>query len=493
MAVDYAAHSAQIEDLREELEEAFSPISPKPTEIPLHSTVSGEPIEGAELGPSYWYRNLRQTVLLEPVLRKALKQGHRALIEIGPHPVLAFGAQETIDDALKDPGEATLLGTLRREEDEPTRFALSLAEAHANGIELDWEAFFKGTEAKRVPLPTYPFQRERYWLAPSMGSEVDPLASGQAFADHPLLSATVDLAGGEEEGLLLTGRISLQTHPWLADHAVAGSVLLPGTAFLEMALRAGAQSGAETVEELTLQKPLILPEPGAVAIQVSVSGPTEDGRRELAIYSRIEGEEGAWARHASGTLSSEPAADIEPLEAWPPEGSEPLAVEYLYDVLAEHGFEYGPLFQGLTAAWRDGEGVCVEVSLPEESAHEAGRFAIHPALLDSALHGMALVENDRPGELRLPFSWSGVSVRAEGASGLRVRLTPGEESMALQIADGDGTPLAASTRLSCGRWIPLDCSGQRRRVRASCGSTGPRFPSLRWTTHRSRSSFCAAR
>ncbi|HEX6687027.1 MAG TPA: type I polyketide synthase, partial [Solirubrobacterales bacterium] len=444
IAVDYAAHSAQIEQLETELLEAFAPISPKSTEIPLHSTVTGEQIEGAELGAEYWYRNLRQTVLLEPVLRSLLEAGQRALIEIGPHPVLAFGVQETIEDVLPDPGEAVSLCTLRHETDEAERFVLSLAEAHVAGVAVDWEAFFKGTGAKRVPLPTYPFQRERYWLA-AVASTADAGAIGLTPTEHPFLGAAIEDPGGE--GLTLSGRISLQTHAWLADHAVADAILFPGTAFLELALQAGRRVGAETVEELALQAPLILPEPGAVAIQVSVSGPREDDRREIAIHSRAAvGEDmefGEWTCHATGVLSTDRAPVPEPFEAWPPAGAQPLQTDYLYDVLAEHGLEYGPLFQGLTAAWKDGEQVYAEVSLPEDATHEAGRFAIHPALLDSALHGIALISNDGAAEVKLPFSWNSVSLQAEGPTALRVRLAPEGAGVGLHIADSSGAPVAS--------------------------------------------------
>ena len=439
IAVDYAAHSAQIEALEAELLEAFAPIAPRSSEIPLHSTVTGGQIDTTEMGPAYWYRNLRQTVLLEPVLRELLDAGGRAFVEVGPHPVLAFGVQETFEGALKDSADATLLFSLRREERGLERFALSLAQAHAAGVPVDWNAYFEGTGARHVPLPTYPFQRKPYWLASGAGT-ADAGAIGQSAADHPLLAAAIEDPSGE--GLTLTGRISLATQPWLADHTVAGTVLMPGTAFLELALRAGGQVGTEIVEELTLEAPLVLTEEDAVAIQVTVSGAGEDGRRDISIHSRREGEEGGWIRHAQGALSAESTPMPESLDVWPPEGAEPLEVDYLYDVLAEHGLEYGPSFQCMSAAWGSEGRVYAEVSLPEGQTQEDSRFAIHPALLDSALHAIGLAGLSEPGELRLPFSWSRVQLRAEGGRELRVCLTLEGERASLQVANGAGTPVA---------------------------------------------------
>ncbi len=443
IAVDYAAHSAQIEDLREELLDAFSPISPQSGEIAMHSTLTGELIDTAELNAEYWYRNLRETVRLEPVLRSQLEAGKRTLIEISPHPVLAFALEETIEDALTDPSEATVLATLRREEGSPERFALSLANAHAAGAKLDWRSLFEGTGAKRVALPTYPFQRKRYWLSASTNGG-DPASIGLSDADHPLLGATIEDPRGE--GLTLTGRLSLATHPWLADHALTGTVLLPGTAFLELALRAGEQAGTESVEELTLQAPLILPPTGAVQIQVQVSG-EEEGRREIAIHSRPDTEESEeWTCHAQGLLSGKTPKAAQPLDAWPPEGAEPLDVEDLYERLSDLGLQYGPAFQGLLAAWRDGEQIYAEVSLPEEHAREAQRFAIHPALLDAALHAIALSREGEEG-VELPFAWSGVSLEASGAASLRVALKSSGEGIALRLADQDGAALGTVSSL----------------------------------------------
>ncbi len=438
IAVDYAAHSVQIEALEEELLEAFSPISPQSSEIPFHSTLEGKQIETKDLGPEYWYRNLRETVLLQPVLDSLLSQGQRAFIEVSPHPVLAFALQETIDRALQDE-EVTALGTLRRNEGGPERFARSLAEAHVAGAAVDWDAFFAGTAAKRVPLPTYPFQRKRYWLDSSAAGPGDLAAAGQASADHPLLGASVELAEGE--GLLLTGRLSRQTHAWLADHAVSGTILLPGSAFVELALNAAERMGASQVSELNLQAPLVLPERGAVRIQLAVAEPNEQGESEIAIYSRREDEEaGEWTRNAQGTLSSRPPEPPEPLGAWPPEGAEPIDLADLYERLAERGIEYGPAFQGLTAAWRDGEGIYGEVSLEAEQAGEAERFGIHPALLDAALHGAATAAEEP--QAKLPSEWKAVIPHGPGASQLRVAIRPQGEGVSLAIADLNGASVA---------------------------------------------------
>jgi acyl transferase domain-containing protein len=469
------SHSARVEPLREELAEALSPISPLQGEIPFYSTVTGGLLDSKELGPEYWYRNLREPVLFETVTRALLDGGARVFVEISPHPVFALAVQETIEDALGDREEASVLGTLRRDEGGAERFALSLAEAHCTGVKLDWQALFAGSGAKAVPLPTYAFQRERYWMSASQGSG-DVSAAGQTSADHPLLGAIVEDPQGDR--LTLTGRISLDSHPWLADHAVAGVVLMPGTAFVELALRAGEAVGAKAIEELTLKAPLILPETGAVALQVMLAGPDEQGRREISIHSRPEGrgeeelaEPQEWTSHAQGVLTEQAPATTEPLEAWPPEGAEPLDVGDLYESLADLGFEYGPTFQGLTAAWQDGEQLYAEVSLPAEQREEGRRFALHPALLDASLHGLAASLAQRgEGEekIELPFSWHGVAVAERGAGELRVRISPAEDgAVAIVLDSGWGAPVAEVRTLAT---RPLELSELREAERPSSDS-----------------------
>src|SRR5881394_1220477 len=442
LAVSHAFHSPLMEPMLAEFAEVAESLTFNEPELALISNVTGELLSAEQAtDPAYWVDHVRRPVRFADAIETLKAQGTSTYLELGPDPVLCAMAGECLGT---EQGNAAFVPTLREGRTEAETIQVAIASAHVAGAKLDWETFFKGTGAKRVPLPTYPFQRERFWLDSPAGTG-DVSAIGLIAADHPLLGAAIEAPN--DDGLTLTGRLSLSTHPWLADHVVGGTVLLPGTALLELALRAAEQVGAETVEELTLQAPLVLPEVGGVAIQVSVSAPSEEGQRELSIHSRPEGEDEEWTCHATGTLSSEPLPSPEPLETWPPQGAEPLQATYLYDVLAEHGLQYGPAFQGLTAAWKDGSQIYAEVSLPEANSQEAERFGIHPALLDSALHAIALGAEDT-GELKLPFAWSGVSLQAEGARELRVCLTPQGDSVALQIADGSGAPVASVSALA---------------------------------------------
>ncbi|MGW1819872.1 SDR family NAD(P)-dependent oxidoreductase, partial [Streptomyces sp. NPDC002125] len=325
-----------------------------------------------------------------------------------------------------------------------------------------------------MDLPTYAFQRQRYWLEPS-GDLAGPgsvAGLGLGAAEHPLLGAAVELAGAD--GLLLTGQLSLRTHPWLADHAVAGTVLFPGTGFVELAVRAGDQVGCDTVEELTLQTPLILTEGRVVQLQIMVGDPDEAGRRTLTVHSREEAASatGEWTCHAMGILATggaqTAAAD---LVKWPPADAEPVPIDDMYERFEAEGYGYGPVFQGVRAAWRRGDEVFVEVALDTEHQEAADRFGVHPALLDAALHGVQLGDFFSDGRPRLPFEWRGVSLRAAGASMLRVRLAPaGADTVSVTVADGSGQPVATVDSLVC---MPVD-----REQLSAASDTSPEHDAL---------------
>ncbi|WP_446681702.1 SDR family NAD(P)-dependent oxidoreductase, partial [Allokutzneria oryzae] len=415
--VDYASHSAHVEALEEELTRVLAPIKPRSSEIPFYSTVTAAKIDTSELDAGYWYRNLRQTVRFH----ETVSQLDGLFIECSAHPVLTMGI------------DGPAVGSLRRDEGGLERFLTSVGEAYTHGAPVDWTVVYPRTPV--LDLPTYPFQRQRYWPKTVAGRVGDMTAAGLGPAGHPLLGAAVALA--EQDGFLFTGRLSAATHPWLADHSVFGSILLPGTAFVELAIRAGDQAGCSHLEELTLQAPLVLPERGAVAVQLVV-GAEDSGRRTFSLHSRQDDEQ-PWTRHATGVLSAESHDSGADMSAWPPAGAEPIDLSDRYEMLAAQGYVYGPSFQGLRAAWRSGDEVYAEVTVPE-----ADGYAMHPALLDAAVQavGLGSVLEDST-RARLPFSWSGVSLHATGATSLRVRITPaGQDAVSIALADTAGQPVA---------------------------------------------------
>lgn len=292
-------------------------------------------------------------------------------VEVSPHPVLAA----TVDDTVG--ADSVALSTLRRGEGGADRFRSALCEAGAHGAPVDWTPLFSG--AQRVDLPTYPFQGRRFWLAPPV-TGTDASALGLSVAGHPLLGATVDIA--DEDTTVLTGVLSLQAQPWLADHAVLGTVLVPGAALVELALHTGDRLGYGRVDEMTLEAPLVLPGDGSVQLQL-VAGAADGDGRPLTVHSRAA--DGPWTRHAAGRLTVADEAPA-PMTAWPPAGASPVDLTSLYDRLLARGYEYGPAFQGARAGWQLGDDTFIEVALAEEQQDEAGTFGVHPALLDALLH-----------------------------------------------------------------------------------------------------------
>ncbi|MEU7598661.1 type I polyketide synthase, partial [Streptomyces sp. NPDC039022] len=452
VAVDYASHSAQVDRLKEEITTVLAGISPRQGRVPMVSAMTGETLTGEELDAGYWYRSLRTTVHFERAVRSLAGQGQRVFIEVSPHPVLSSAMTDSLEEAAQEAGPgvvpAALCGTLRRDDGGAERLVTSLAEAFVNGAPVDWASVLPAGE--RVELPTYVFQHRRYWpKGPMVGLRQDggdALALGLGAVGHPLLGAAVELAGGD--GVVCLGRLSLRTHAWLADHAVGGVVLLPGTCFVELAVRAGDQVGCGLLEELTLHAPLVLPADGSgVQLQVAVAAPDTEGHRGVRVFSRPEdaADRQAWTLHAGGTLgpTAPPAPADRDFAVWPPQDAVPADVSDVYPVrLAE---VYGPAFHGLRAAWRRGTEVFAEVVLPEEVAQQAGTFGLHPALLDAALHASFLAQPaaaQETGQVTMPFAWTDVALHAGGATVLRVRLRQDAQGgLSLAAADTTGAPV----------------------------------------------------
>ncbi|WP_374523696.1 SDR family NAD(P)-dependent oxidoreductase, partial [Micromonospora sp. R42003] len=445
IAVDYASHSAQVERIRDELAEVLAGIAPGPAAVPLFSTTDLRWLDGEEMGPDYWYRNLRRPVELERAIRALAAEGHDTYVECSPHPVLTVGVEETLAD---HDGDAVVVGSVQRDQGGRERFLLSLAQLHVSGVAVDWRPALAG--GRRVDLPTYAFAHRRYWPRPVSGPG-DVGAAGLDAAGHPLLGASVVLA--ETRGHLFTGRLSADAQPWLADHRVTGSVLVPGTGLVEFCLRAGDEVGHPFLDELVIEAPLTLPADGATQVQVAVGAGAGDGRRPVTVHSRpADAPAGQpWTRHASATLRADQPAVSPQLTAWPPPDTRPVDLTGFYAGLEADGYAYGPAFQGLRAVWTGGDEVYAEVELPAAQRVDADRYGLHPALFDAALHAAHFggLAGAGAGQLLLPFAWNGVSLHATGATALRVRLTRvGPHAIALTVADPTGAPVAEVAALT---------------------------------------------
>jgi pimaricinolide synthase PimS1 len=459
LRVSNAFHSVLMDPMLEEFRALAASVEFSEPRVPIVSNVSGG-LAGAELCTAeYWVSQVRGTVRFADGVRCLREQGVTRFLEIGPDGVLSNLTNEGVGESTgKDDAHGsgvTIASTLRRQRPEDRAFLSFLAQAHVTGLDVDWASFFDEQSAKGVTLPTYAFQRNRYWLAPQVGG-TDASMLGQSATDHPLLSAALHLAG-DDDGWVFTGRLATDTHPWIADHAVMDTVLMPGTGLLEFALAAGQHVGAETVQELTLQAPLLLPEDGAVQVQVTVAEPDPEGARKIEIYScphrKLEHAPGGveWTLHAAGVIGAAKDAD-EQLPSrglageWPPPGSRELDGEYFYDRLAEAGYNYGPAFQALRRVFATEDELFAEVVLDEERAKEAEGFCIHPALSDASLHAaiLASMSDDRAMEVGVPFAFSGVRLFGRGAGSLRVCLyTDADEAerIGLFAVDEQGDPV----------------------------------------------------
>ncbi|GKQ37974.1 type I polyketide synthase [Streptomyces sp. A012304] len=468
LRTSHAFHSAHMDGMLDRFREVAAGVTASPARIPVISNVTGRPATDDELGSAdYWARHVRATVRFADGVTALADAGATALVELGPDGVLTALARDCLAARRPAPHPAPVcVPALRAGRPEPATAVTALGAVHLSGGRIDGERFFAGSGAHRTDLPTYAFQRRRYWLDAGTAAP-DAAGLGLATTGHPLLGAELRLAGGG--GLVLTGRLSPHTHPWLADHAVGGVVLFPGTAFVEVAVQAGDRAGCPHLAELMLEAPLQLPAGTPVHLQVTVGPAEDDGRRRVEIHSRRADDtpgtddDTAWTRHAVGTLTPEadagttPAGTPAPHGAWPPAGAEPVDVGDFYADLASGGFAYGPSFQGLRAAWRLDGAVYAEVALPDDHT-AAADFLLHPALFDAALHASGLTGlGQDTGQARLVFSWSGVSVHAVGAAALRVRMTvTGPDTVELTAADGMGNPVVSVRELVMRPAVPAD-------------------------------------
>ncbi|SER99935.1 polyketide synthase 12 [Lentzea xinjiangensis] len=436
--VDYASHCSHVDQVRDRVLADLAGLRPGPAQVPFYSCVTGEPVDGTALDAAYWFANLRRPVRFDAAVSRATRDGHRTFVEVSPHPVLAAAIAD-IADAAADiadtaAGGATVVTTLDRGRDGADRFTTALAEAHTRGIAVAWDRVLP--QGREVDLPTYPFQHERYWLTP-LPRVADLAALGMRAADHPLLGAVTDLPDG---GAVFTGRLVLDQHAWLADHAVHDVVVVPATALFDLLLHAADYVGCDAVEDAVMHAPLLLNGPAAV-LRLTVGQPDDGARRAVALHSQAG--DARWTHHLDAhlTTSSTPAAPRPEPGAWPPPGAEPRSVAALYERLAGAGYGYGPAFRNLTSLWRRGDLRYAEVTSPGGDG-----FSVHPALLDAALHPLLL--DLPPGRTVLPYALGSLRLHATGATALRVTAhRTGPDRHTVELTDPTGRPMATLTDL----------------------------------------------
>ncbi|MBB5938762.1 type I polyketide synthase [Streptomyces zagrosensis] len=444
--VNYASHSPYVEAIQQQLAQDLADIAPTTSDIPFYSTVTGTQLDTTQLTAHYWYTNLRQPVLLTNATTTALNNHHTTYIEISPHPILTPSIEDTLDNHTNTgtgtgtgttnntTPTATITSTLRRDQGNWTQLLTNAAQIAVHGTPVNWTTLHGNGPRRQLDLPTYPFQRRRYWLVAST-TPATPHTT-----EHPFLHTHTTLATTHDT--LFTGHISTHTHPWLTHHALWNTPLLPGTALLELALHTAHHTGLHHLEELTLHTPLLLPHNQPLHIQIHIGTPNTTGQHPLTIHSTPHtnpqgADDGGWVEHAVGVVTAKsPRLHQDGDDPWPAQGLALAPADALYERLADVGFDYGPAFQGLRSQGRLGADVVAEVQLPEPQHDDADRFDIHPALLDAALHAALLEGAD---QVRLPFSFSGVTLHATGATALRVRLTPtGPDTVSLVATDGEG-------------------------------------------------------
>ncbi|PZG14086.1 polyketide synthase [Micromonospora craterilacus] len=426
LRVSHAFHSALMEPMLAEYGELAAGIDYGPPQLPVVGNEIARPVD--EFTAEHWTRHVRQPVRFGQSVRWLAAQGVTRFLEVGPGGTLSA---MVLDSAGGAPAPDTATGPaavplLRAGRAEPESFTQALARMFALGVTVDWSAVVG--PGPRGELPTYPFQRQRYWLTPPT---------------RPMLGEPVDLPAAA--GLLFSGELSLLAQPWLADHRIRGVVVVPGALLAELAAAAGDRAGCPEVAELLLHEPLTLPDAGAVQTRVVVAEPGADGTRQLAVHARLA--DGTWTRYATGTVAPIRDSDATRLRIWPPPGAGELPTTDCYADLGAAGYDYGPVFQGLGRAWQRGVETFAEVTLPPEAAGTADRFLLHPALLDAALHALGL-RADAGDELALPFSWTGLQVHSRGAAAVRARLTRTADGIEVMLADPSGVPVASIRQLA---------------------------------------------
>ena len=428
----YAFHSPQMEGAAERLAEALAGLKSEPLGRVMYSTVEGEEVRVGSLSGRYWGENVRGCVRFKAAVERAASEGERVFVEIGGHPVLRGDVEET----LRAGGyEGEVVGTLRRGVEEGRALLEGVGRLYEQGVDPEWRGM-NGAGGRRVSLPTYPWQRERYWLelgGEERSGDSEPVEErgGGRLLERGFEVATMPGVRFYEGGL------SLERQPYLSGHGVGGAVVLPGAAYVRMLLEAGQEEyGAAEVEleEVRFERLLELEEGEERQVQVTLRA--EEGRRARGeVYSRRgRGRGEAWERHASAVLvayeggSRRPGEPAIALEAVLGRCSRRESGEAYYARLSGLGLEYGGSFQCVREVWYGRGELVGRVELEAgEGRLEGEAYGVPPALLDGCLQLIGGLLGGAGGGAPVPVGAERIGLRVRGAGRLWVHVRKREE------------------------------------------------------------------
>ncbi len=406
LQVEYASHSTQMAPYQTELVELLRDVKPRAARMPLISTVTGAQVSGLELDAGYWGRNLRQSVRFASAMTHLISEGYDTFLEVAPHPVLTPSIEACLADAER-PGAVLL--SLQRGRPERETMLTALGQLYARGLRPDWEPLTAGGHA--IDLPAYPWKRRRFWLEPSDRSTRQTAVRAGADAEHPLLGRRV--RSPMVEGTLFEAELRAERPGFIGDHEVVEVVVLPGTAYLEIAL-AGAEAafgtGSHTLEAVALEEAMVLPEGGVRTVQFHLDEP-QAGSAGWQLYGSVDGDR--WTRHASGTVRLN-GAGLGVSDQFRPEEvqnrcPDEMAADLLYANLRERGLGLGARFRGVERIWRGQDEVLGRIVRPEALAEDVLPYRFHPALLDACLQ-VAAAAWPGDGAMFLPVGLESLSV-----------------------------------------------------------------------------------
>ncbi|WP_456319950.1 SDR family NAD(P)-dependent oxidoreductase [Mycobacterium basiliense] len=449
IAVDYASHSPQVEQLHQHLLHQLGELTPQPAQIPLYTTVQSaqtdDPLDTTTMNADYWYRNLREPVEFHNTITTLLAQGPHTFIELSPHPVLAPALTDTITTT--DQTQSTVITTLHRDRPHLDTLTTALAQLHTHGHSPHWPTLYP--HAHTLELPTYPFQHHHYWLTPTTTTDIT--AAGLDHPDHPLLGAITDLA--DQDQIILSARLSTHTQPWLASHRVHDTIIFPAAGLIELLLHAGQHTHYPTIDELILHSPLTLPEHTPTDLQITIHPPDDTNRRPLTVHTRTTTNDhhNPWHLHATATLSTHQPPT--PTNHTPPP-LQPINPDDFYHQLATHGLHYQPPFQNVHALHHpptNPDTIYAHIALPPDTTTTG--YGIHPALLDAALHPLTTLTHTHPDTdpdtTPLPFALTGITLHATTATQLHTQLTrTNTNTYTLHATDPTGAPVITITTLT---------------------------------------------